>query len=201
MGFFKSLAYIAGGAALAPFTGGTSLVVGIAAGAAAGVAAKKATEYVSDRIEDGKNHARAEGLRAGERAAQSKYEKKLSDLTGRLRNYHDLDKTIIGLYAVGLAVANADGHICAEERAEIDGFVAGCAAGSLPKHVKDTINKLTQSPPSLKKATQFAIDANLARRDIQDVIDVVAMADGIVCEHEKAFIANWKKLAAELAIA
>lgn len=197
MGFFKSLAYIAGGAALAPFTGGTSLVVGVAAG----VAAKKATEYVSDKIEDGKNQARAEGLRAGERAAQSKYEKKLSDLTDRLRNYHDLDNTIIGLYAIGLAVANADGHICAEERAEINGFVAGCAAGSLPKHVKDTINKLTQSPPSLEKAVQFANDANLAKRDIQDVIDVVAMADGIVCEHEKAFIANWKKLAAELAIA
>lgn len=197
MGFFKSLAYIAGGAALAPFTGGTSLVVGVAAG----VAAKKATEYVSDKIEDGKNQARAEGLRAGERAAQSKYEKKLSALTDRLRNYHDLDNTIIGLYAIGLAVANADGHICAEERAEIDGFVAGCAAGSLPKHVKDTINKLIQSPPSLEKAVQFANDANLAKRDIQDVIDVVAMADGIVCEHEKAFIANWKKLAAELAIA
>ena len=197
MGFFKSLAYIAGGAALAPFTGGTSLVVGIAAGAAA----KMATEYVTDKIEDGKNQAHAEGLRAGERAAQSKYEKKLSDLTDRLRNYHDLDKTIIGLYAIGLAVANADGHICAKERAEIDGFVAGCAAGSLPKHVKDTINKLTQSPPSLEKAVQFANDANLARRDIQDVIDVVAMADGIVCEQENSFIANWKKLAAELAIA
>jgi uncharacterized membrane protein YebE (DUF533 family) len=197
MGFFKSLAYIAGGAALAPFTGGASLIPAIAAG----VAVKKTAEYVSDRIDERDNRIRNESAKAAEGAAAKKYEKTVANLTDRLKSYHDLDKTILGFYAVGLAIANADGHICEAERAEIDGFVAGCSAGSLPAHVKATIAELSMTPPSLERAVQFAVDAKLSKDDINDVIDVVAMADGTVCEHEKAFIAKWKELASDLVIA
>lgn len=194
MGFVKSSAFITGDTEFVS----SSLFIRIIA---VGIAAKDATKHVSGKITGGKNQARTEGIRAGEFAAQREYEKRISDLTDRLQKYHDLDKTIIGLYAIGLAVANADGHICDKERAEIGDFVMGSAAESLPTHVRDAINKLTQFPPSLEKAVQFAIDANLTRSDIQDVIDVVAMADDNVCEHEKAFIEKWNKLATELEIA
>ena len=196
MGFFKSLAYIAGGAALAPFTGGASLVAGIAAG----VAVKKTADYVSDKIDERDNRIRNESAKAAESKTAKKYENKIVGLTDRLKNYHDLDKKILGLYAVGLAVANADGHICEAERAEIDGFVAGCVAGILPAHVKETIAELSLTPPSLERAIQFAVEAKLSKDDINDVIDVVAMADGTVCEYEKAFIKKWEKLAINLAI-
>jgi len=197
MGFFKSLAYVAGGAVLAPFTGGASLVAGIAAG----VAVKKTADYVSDKIDERDNRIRKEAAKAGEQKATSKYEKKIEAVTDRLKKYHDLDKKIVGLYAVGLAVANADGHICDAERAEIDGFVAGCASSNLPSHVKEVITELSKNPPSLQRAIQFALEADLTKNDISDVIDVVAMADGEICQHEKTFIANWKKLAKELTIA
>lgn len=196
MGFFKSLAYIAGGAALAPFTGGASLVAGIAAG----VAVKKTADYVSDKIDERDDRIRSEAIKAGECQANNKYAQKVASLSERLKSYHDLDKKILGLYAVGLAVANADGHICEAELTEINGFVAGCAASSLPAHIKATIAELSVTPPSLERAVQFAIEANLSKDDINDVIDVVAMADGTVCEQEKAFIAKWERLATDLAI-
>lgn len=69
MGFFKSLAYVAGGAVLAPFTGGASLVAGIAAG----VAVKKTADYVSDKIDERDNRIRKEAAKAGEQKATSKY--------------------------------------------------------------------------------------------------------------------------------
>jgi|GEM_PF-5465440 len=214
MGFLKALAYVAGGVGaviLAPVTGGSSIAVAIgalgtttAAGAAIG-AGIGATAAAIDHVATAKEEARREGMRegakAGERQAQVKYETKIADLTERLKSYHDLDKKILGLYAVGLAVANADGHICSDERRELDEFVAGCSAGNLPPHVKGTITKLSKNPPTLERAIQYAAKANLSKRDIQDVIDVVAMADGEVCEYEIQFIASWEKMAKDLVIA
>lgn len=214
MGFFKCLGYIAAGVGavvLIPATGGGSLALAIgamgtttAAGAAIGAgvgAAAAAIDHAGNSHDDGYRSGFSEGVKSGEKVAQSKYEKKISALIDRLMAYHDLDKKILGLYAVGLAVANADGRICREERQELDEFIAGCSAGNLPPHIKGSITKLTNNPPTLDRALRFAIKAELSKRDIQDVIDVVAMADGAVCEHEKTFIANWKNMASKLQIA
>lgn len=178
MGFFSVLAFIA-----APVP--TSAVY----------LGKKAKDYVSGRIEEGESQAREEGRKAGETAAAKKYEKKVSDLTERLRGYHDFDKTVVGLYAVGLATANADGHIADEEISEINEFVAGCTSGKLPAAVKKTISELREAPPSLEQAVQFARNAGLSKRDIQDVIDLVVIADNEYCQHERKFVAAWKRMA------
>lgn len=181
MGFFSVLAFIA-----APVPT-TAVYLG-----------KKAKDYVSDRIEEGKSQAREEGRKAGESAASQKYQKKVSDLTDRLRGYHDFDKTVVGLYAVGLATANADGHIADEEISEINDFVAGCTSGKLPVPVKKTISELRKNPPTLEKAVEFARDAGLSKRDIQDVIDLVVMADDEYCQQERKFVAAWKQMAKQI---
>ena len=213
MGFFRALAYVAGGVGaviLAPVTGGSSIALAIgalgtttAAGAAIG-AGIGATAAAIDHAATAKDEARRdgvrEGIKAGEMLAQRKYEQKIADLTERLRSYHNLDQTILALYAVGLAVANADGEICADEREELDQFVVGCLTGNLPPQVKGAITKLSNKPPTLERAIKYAVNANLSRRDIQDVVDVVAMADGEVSAYEKDFSAKWMKLANELAL-
>jgi tellurite resistance protein len=208
MGFFKCLAYVAGGVGavvLAPVTGGSSLAVAIGAmgtttvaGAAIGAsigAAAAAIDHASTSSDTAYRSGVAEGTRAGERAAQQQYQAKMDKLIQRLQGYEDFNKKLVAMYAVGLAVANADGVICDEERSELDQFVAGCMASSLPDKVTESIARLTANPPTLPQALQFAKRAQLPKRDIDEIIDVIANADGIVNSHEEKFIARWKAMA------
>lgn len=184
MGFFKTVACIMfPGPALAVYAG------------------SKAKDYVSDQIEKRDNKIRDEGRKAAEAAAAKKYEQKVTQLTERLKGYRDFDKTVLALYAIGLATANADGHISKDELDEIDTFVSGCASGILPQHIREAIKELREAPPTLARAIAFAREASLKKSDIQDVIDIVALADGACGEHEKRFVAQWKKMAKELELA
>jgi hypothetical protein len=208
MGFFKCLAYVAGGVGavvLAPMTGGGSLALaigamgtttaaGLAIGAGIGATAAAIDNAVTTKNEAydaGHSHGHAEGVKSGERVAQQKYERKISDLSARLKSYYDADKKLVGMYAIGLAVANTDGEICQEEREELDAFVAGCMAGNLPPHIKEVIDSLSRTPPNLERALTFARDAQLPKQDIDDVIDIVANADGKIAPEEQDFIDRW----------
>lgn len=196
MGFFKCLAYVAGGVGavvLAPMTGGSSLAVAI--GALGTTTA--AIDHASSSQDDAYRQGKAEGTKAGERIAQNKYEAKIVAMAKRLRGYQDFDKKLVAMYAVGLSVANADGVICAEEREELDLFVAGCMSGHLPAVVSERIEKLTDRPPTLPQALQYARRAKLPKRDIDDIVDVIANADGVVNPYEERFIARWKSMAVD----
>lgn len=54
---------------------------------------------------------------------------------------------IIGMVALGLAMANADGEISAEEKQEIDEFVGGIANSKYPQHVKNVVMNYIKTPP------------------------------------------------------
>lgn len=210
MGFFKCLAYVAGGVGaviLAPVTGGGSLALAIGAlgtttvaGAVIGAgigATAAAIDHAASAKEKGYSQGAAAGSKAGERTAQQKYEKKMNDLTQRLNSYHDADLKLVGMYAIGLAIANADGNICDEEQEELDSFVSGCMAAHLPAHIKQTIASLSKNPPTLKQALKFAEEAKLPKQDIDDIIDVIAHADGVLHPKEKSFVKHWKKMSLE----
>lgn len=210
MGFFKCLAYVAGGVGaviLAPVTGGGSLALAIGAlgtttvaGAVIGAgigATAAAIDHAASSKEEAYSQGKAAGSKAGERTAQQKYEQKMTDMTQRLKSYHNMDATLVAMYAVGLAVANADGVICKEELEELDTFVAGCMAGHLPVHVKETIASLSRTPPTLVRALGFAKEAQLSKQDIDDIIDVMANADGVVSLEEQQFIKRWESMSSE----
>lgn len=152
--------------------GGTSIGVATAA-----------IDHASSSSSAAYQNGRAEGAKAGERAAQAKYEARMNELIGRLQAYHDFDNRLVGMYAIGLAVANADGVICADERRELDQFVAGCMSGALPAHVTATITRLTAN-----------------KQDIDDIVDLIANADGSVNPHEAKFIARWQAMSCEYEI-
>ncbi|MEC4722800.1 TerB family tellurite resistance protein [Noviherbaspirillum sp. CPCC 100848] len=163
-------------------------------------AAGKGVNAVRDKIEDGKNNAREEGRQAGVAAAAKQYDEKVQTLAARLRSYHDFDQKVAAFYALGLAVANVDGEIHPNERQEIDEFVVGCSASSLPKPTLDLIAALSKNPPTFERAVQYARDAGLSREDMQDIIDVVANADEIIRQEEKDLLDRWKRLADELSM-
>ena len=183
MGFFKSLAYV---------------YCGFGVG---GAAAYGAAKIVSDKIEEDKEQARREGIKAGEASAAQKYEEKVSQLSKRLHGYHDFEEKLLGLYAIGLAVANADGVICKEEEDELEAFVGGCAASGFPEALKETIKQLKTSPPTIESALNFASKSKLPKRDIDDVIDIIAMADGSISSREQVFIDRWKELSISYVVA
>lgn len=208
MGFFKTLAYVAGGVGavvLIPATGGGSLALAVgalgtttAAGAAIGVgvgAAAAAVAHAAESKDKAYEQGKSAGAKAGERAAQEKYQAKIEALAQRLRDYEDMDAKLVGMYAVGLAVAKSDGEICRDEQEELDAFVSGCMRGKLPKHIKDTIQKLAKKPPTLTQALKFARDAKVPKDDIDDIIDLVAHADDVLHSKEKSLITRWKKAA------
>lgn len=208
MGFFKCLGYVAAGVGavvLAPATGGSSIALAIgalgtttAAGAAIGVgigATAAAVDHAVTSREESYRQGVAAGNKAGEADAQEKYQAKINYLIERLKQYQDTDQKLIGLYAVGLSVANSDGVICEEETLELEAFVSGCMASHMPLHFKEVIAELKASPPSFEQAINFARNARLSKQDIDDVVDVVASADGYMSFSEEIFIDKWKRMA------
>jgi hypothetical protein len=211
MSYFRYLAYVAGGVGavvLAPMTGGSSLALAIGAlgtttaagaaiGASVGVTAA-AIDYAVTSKDEARNEGKAEGMeegkKAGERAAQEKYEQKMTNLIHRFQGYHDLELKLVGMYAIGLAIANADGNICKEEIEELDLFVSGCLAGHLPDHVKKTIAELRKIPPTFIKALEFAREGNVPKEDIDDIIDVVAYANKVLGNEVSELIKYWQTM-------
>ena len=215
MGFFKCLLYVAGGVGavvLAPVTGGSSIALAIGAmgtttaagaaiGAGVGAAAAAIDHHAHEVVEDAYKRGQEEGTKAGEQNASKKYEEKMAKLINRLKNYHDFDEKLVGMYAVGLAIANSDGFISEEELDDLNAFVIGASASNLPFEIKESIGKLKNKPPTLEKAIEFARKAKLSKQDINDIIDLIANADGYVSSEEKQFISRWESISQQYSFA
>lgn len=206
MGLGKILAYTVGGVALgvgavaaAPFTGGGSLfgaatlagslmgagtiaaaagTAAVAGGAGAYMARKENEEDEKLNQELAEQKLRADKLEEG-------IKKALSTFQGD-REYFNY---IIGLTAIGLAMANADGEIAPEERRELEEFIGGIANSNYPPYVKQAINDLYENVPNLMTAMKYISKINPKNHEtIRDLIKLVMMADNIRHEREVAFI-------------
>lgn len=197
-----------GAVAAAPFTGGGSLfaagvslagslagaaTVGaaVAAGSAGAVAGAVWGKKEEEEREREVRWAREEGVAAGTKVANDKWQTKLADMNARLKTYENFGKKLVGLFAVGMAVADADGIISEEEIAELDALVSGISASSLPDDVKEAIKTLRADPPNFSQAMTIARDNGCSVEDVDVVIEVMANADKVVTPEEEAFIARW----------
>ncbi len=206
MGLGKILAYTVGGVALgvgavaaAPFTGGGSLfgvatlagslmgagTIAAAAGTAAAVGGAGAYVARKENEEDEKlNQELAEQKLRADKLEEG-IKKALSTFQGD-REYFNY---IIGLTAIGLAMANADGEIAPEERRELEEFIGGIANSNYPPYVKQAINDLYENVPNLMTAMKYISKINPKNHEtIRDLIKLVMMADNIRHEREVAFI-------------
>jgi tellurite resistance protein len=212
MGFWKILGGITigvGAVAAAPFTGGGSVLAGVsllsslagagtvAAAVGSGIAGGTIGAVMSDSDKE-------EGRREGERIATAKYEQKVEKLNraleetlGKMKEDKSYFQLIIALFAVGMATANADGNVSAEEINELDEFITGAAYSSLPPHVKEVIAKLKANPPTFNEAMQLAKKLDEIDKILfETVIELVSLSDGSVNDKERAILAAFRQKAA-----
>lgn len=206
MGIGKVLAYTVGGVALgvgavaaAPFTGGGSIFGAVALGsslmgagtiaAAAGTAAVAggAGAYMA-RKENEEDEKLNQEL-AEQKLRADKLEEGIKKALITFQGDREYFNYIIGLTAIGLAMANADGEIAPEERRELEEFIGGIANSNYPPYVKQAINDLYENVPNLMTAMKYISKINPKNHEtIRDLIKLVMMADNIRHEREVAFI-------------
>jgi hypothetical protein len=210
MGFWKILGGVAigvGAVAAAPFTGGGSVLGAatllgsmagagtVAAAVAAGTAGAVAGAVLSDQEKEERQNetrrAKEAGVAAGAKLAEDQWKEKFITLCSKLKERENFENTLIGLMAVGLAVANADGEICDEERFELDDLISGISSSSLPSSIKETILQMRNDPPNFNQAMAIARKYGCNVEDIDVVIEVMANADDVITPEEDAFISKW----------
>ena len=206
MGLGKILAYTVGGVALgvgavaaAPFTGGGSIfgavalgsslmgagTIAAAAGTAAAVGGAGAYMAKKENEEDEKlNQELAE-----QKLRADKLEEGIKKALITFQGDREYFNYIIGLTAIGLAMANVDGEIAPEEIGELEKFIGEIANSNYPPYVKQAINDLYENVPNLMTAMKFISKINPDNYEtIRDLIKFVMMADNIRHEREVAFI-------------
>lgn len=161
--------------------------VGAAAGAGAAM------------LDDSKEQAERIGREKATAEFNAKYSKLLSafeEAESQLNESNAHFNLIIAMTAVGIACANCDGEISPSEMDDINGFIAGVSASSLPKNVKDKLEHLRNNPPNIHTAYALAQEVGLNTfRLFNEIIEVVMHSDGIIHEKEEEFFEAWMQLA------
>lgn len=204
MGFGKMLGLAAlgvGAVAAAPFTGGGSILgaatlgaslagAGTVAAAVGAGAAGAAAGYAMSRKEEEEESKKNEAL-----AKLKKELEKAKDVLNKFHGDAEYFNFIISATAIGLAAANADGSITEDESEEIKQFIGGMAESEYPKHVKDTLLKLEQTPPSIGTAIKYLESVPPESiKSIEELIEIVIMADGYRDDSEEKFLIVFQEL-------
>lgn len=179
------------------FLGALGPIGWVAGGVITGVAIYKALDNSEEEAEKrGEQRATAKHTVEVEkiRARARKIENYMLELREHSDGWQKFGEKLIAMSAVGFACANCDGKIHPKEIDEIDEFIAGINHSDLPSYVKIRLNKIRREPPNLKTAFELAKKAKVKPSILDDVIDVVMHADGIVHANEKAFVNAWHKM-------
>ena len=87
-----------------------------------------------------------------------------------------------------------DGKFSEEEQWDLEEFVSGAAAAALPSHIKATLKKMRDTPPSLEEAIETAKKSGCSADDISDVMLLIINADSVVLPEEVQFMERWEAL-------
>lgn len=126
-----------------------------------------------------------------------KWKKKCSLLEKKVTEHDEFCNKIIGIFAVGISVANCDGVISEEEKEEIANF-AGMAAKFFPETVLKSIYALEESPPSFEDAVRRAKEYGVDKSDVEMVLYITAEADNVITPEEWELLERWEYLSNEL---
>ncbi len=202
MGFGKILAYAAlgiGAVAAAPFTGGGSILgaatlAGSLAGAGAVAAAAGAgvvgagVGYAMSRKEEDEDNEKDEKIAELIKKAQ-KYEEGFKRALNNFQSDKEYFSYILGITALGIAMANADGEISEEERIEIEAFIGGIASSKYPSHIKDAISNIYEDKPNFNTAMSYLEKIEPSNyTNIRNLLELIALADGVRHAKEEAFL-------------
>ena len=211
MAWGKILAGVAigvGAVAAAPFTGGGSLLGGatlaasltgagaVAAATGAGVVGAVAGAKLADGEEQEKKNIKDEGKAEGKAEVveeMEKLEKMLISSLKKLKSHDEHYKAIIALEAVGVSCAACDGDFSENEKMEIGEFVNGMVSQKIPEDVKEKIQSVYDTPPTVKEAFVMAVESGVELDLYEEIIQFVMQIDGIKPE-EEAFVHAWGQL-------
>ncbi|HGW5376106.1 TPA: hypothetical protein ACNIJL_005147 [Pseudomonas aeruginosa] len=196
-----------GAVAAAPFTGGGS-IIGAAtlasslAGAgtvAVAVGAGVAGAVVASQF-DGDAEAHKAGYEEGRKEAKAEHLDEVSKLVQSLANALQSLKeagthfnAIIALHAVAVATASCEGSVNAK-RADIEMFISGITASSIPSNVQEKIESLYLRPPTVTEAHALAKDSKVDMAIFDEIINLVVHADSSVHPQEAVFMQAWNTL-------
>jgi hypothetical protein len=99
------------------------------------------------------------------------------------------------LFAVGIAIAAADGEITESERQDIEDFVGGAGYSKLPAGLKHEIQAWQANPPSIERAFELACKCGEEGMTVIDnVMEVITQSDEVVHPAEVEFRQQWRAL-------
>lgn len=99
------------------------------------------------------------------------------------------------LFAVGIAMAAADGEISESERYAIEEFVGGAGYSKLPAALKADIRTWMVNPPTINQAFEMASRCDEdGMHQIENVLEVITNSDDVVHPAELAFRAQWQAM-------
>ena len=168
------------------------------AASAVGNATREATTWVGDTVSSAAsrikrqltNEGASERLRADAalRIAMLEEMAKLSSTTAFF-------KRMRAMFAVGVAIAAADGEISVAEQEHIQEYIGGAAHADLPADLIGALQGWLACPPSLEEAFEAALQCGIENMHFFDnVIDVAIRADEDVHPAEIEFKARWHEL-------
>ena len=187
MAFWKVLGSVALFGIAAPIAGPLGMgAVGIAAAAA--VAAKKKHQREHDEVT---------AKMAKEKIKHEKQLRYFIDCAERFKEHKKFEEFIIAAVAVGISVANSDGHITKEERVELEEFILGISQSALPEVIKNNLKDMYKNPPTFNEAMEYV---NIIMKEsyfkpdiIEDIITLVMDADDKKHPNEVAYKEAWKQ--------
>lgn len=168
------------------------------AASAVGNATREAATWVGDTVSSAAsrikrqltNEEASERLRADAalRLAMLEEMAKLSSTT-------PFFKRMRAMFAVGVAIAAADGEISVAEREHIQEYIGGAAHADLPADLIGALQGWLACPPSLEEAFEAAMQCGIENMHFFDnVIDVAIRADEDVHPAEIEFKTRWHEL-------
>ena len=213
MGFWTKFGITVGGiaaAALAIPTGGTSVAAfavaattvgaGTAAATAAGAAvvgaaAGGAVGHIIDKKK--KKEAYQQGKEEATAAAEGrikKMEEHIKWLYDSMQQANEHYQLTIALVAAGMAASKSVGKNSAEDKTNIEEFVAGISGAALPDKVRQTIEKYKNNPPSMRDAiTEVRKVKSVTYDHFKEVILLALGDENGSTETGKEFLDEWNK--------
>lgn len=205
MGVFKILGFAAlgvGAIAAAPFTGGGSLLgaatlaeslagagaVAAAAGAVGGVVGMAESDVEEEERRSERKIVHEAAFNDGVKKGTDKTAKKFAAILEKEDNYR------IGIFALGMCIAAKDDDIADEEIEEIERYL-GRPDNELNHNIAEELEDICNNIPEFYEVKSKYLEqfSNDDLKNLNDFVNAIIEADGIVSPKEKEFLAyQWR---------
>lgn len=167
--------------------------------AAVGTATREAATWVGGTVSGAASRVKKQFTNEEANArlrADAALKMELMEEMARLKHTKPYFARMRAMFAVGISIAYADGHISDAEREHIQEYVGGASHADLPADLIGALQGWLACPPPLEEAFQIALECGLENMHFfENVIEVAIRADPEEHPAELEFQARWKAMA------